>query len=60
MSENSNTNTEENLNEETKIIRVRVGAELANEILSKINAPTPDASEIQEIHLLIQNTEISS
>lgn len=52
--ENSNTNETENLNEETKkTMRVAVDADFANEVLSKIDAPTPDASEIDEMVLII-------
>lgn len=54
MSNDFNTESEENLNEEAKkTLRVSVDADFANEILSRIDAPTPDASEIDEIHLLI-------
>ena len=53
MSENNNTNSEEILNEEKKTIRFSVSAEVANEILQMTNAPTPDASELDEIVLVI-------
>ncbi len=53
--EDINTNEEENLNEvEKKTMRVAVDAEFANEVLSKIDAPTPDASELDEIVLIIK------
>lgn len=53
MSENNNTNEEVLSNQEKKTMRVAVSAEFANEILQKIDAPTPDASEIDEIVLII-------
>lgn len=55
MLSDSNTKEREDLNtEEKKVIRMPVSVDFANEILSKIDAPTPDASEIQEIHLIIK------
>lgn len=50
-----NTKGGEDLNgEERKIIRIAIEVEEAGEFLDKINAPTPDASEIDEIHLIIK------
>jgi hypothetical protein len=55
MSENFNTNEEETLNDEIrKTIRVEVEADYANAVLKNIDAPTPDASEIDEIVLVIK------
>lgn len=55
MSENSNTNEEENLNGEVKkTIRVSVDADYANAVLKTIDAPTPDASELDEVVLVIR------
>ena len=55
MSENNITDTEKTLNAEAKkTIRIAVEADFAAEILGKINAPTPDASEIDEIVLIIK------
>lgn len=50
-----NTEDSEDLNgDERKIIKIVVELEDAQEFLDKINAPTPDASEIDEIHLVIK------
>ena len=55
MSTDSNTKESEDLNaDEKKTIKVPVRLDLVNEFLSKLNAPFPDASELDEIHLLIQ------
>jgi hypothetical protein len=55
MSQDTNTEDGEGLNvEERKIIKIGIDLEEARELLDKIKARTPDASEIDEIHLVIK------
>lgn len=56
MLQNFNTNKEENFNEEvTKVtIKVEVKEEDASHVLALFNAPAPQLSEIDEIHLIIK------
>lgn len=58
MSENNITESEEDLKvEQRKTLRIAVDLKTAQEFLDKIDAPTPDASDLDEIVLVIKKDD---
>lgn len=53
MSEDSNTEQVEEMNDESRVVVITVDFERANEILQSFEVRMPDASELDEIRLVI-------
>lgn len=58
MSENNNTNSEENLNEEEKVtLRIVINETDAVDILNQFRAPFPAIDDLDEIHLIVRHNK---